>query len=120
MQHFIWVFTVCKRTRLRGGVGPKQCAVARPIHVSNSHTIDWISSNILGDSVRDGQTDGWMDRQTDRRTDGRTDGGDCNIPIGFFLKSVRIIFFSSKRVVHCAHLDKADLLTYLMFSSDNL
>ena len=59
--------------RLRG---QKNCAVAHPIHVSNSHTkFGWISSNGLGrDSVTDGRTDGW------------TDGGDCNIPITFLKK----------------------------------
>ena len=53
------------------GRGQKKCVVARPIHVSNTHTkFGWISSNGLGgDSVTDGQTD----RQTDGRTDGRTD-----------------------------------------------
>ena len=47
------------------GAGPKKCAVARPIHVSNWHTkFGWILSNGLGgDSV--------------------TDGGDCNIPNAF-------------------------------------
>ena len=46
------------------GVGPKKCAVAHPIHVSNSHTkFGWISSNGLGG-----------DRVTDRRADRRTDG----------------------------------------------
>ena len=46
---------------------PKKCAVARPIHVSNSHTkFDWISSNGLdGDSMTDGRTNG----QTDGRMD---------------------------------------------------
>ena len=41
------------------GRGPKKCAVARPIYVSNSHTkFGWISSNGLGgDSVTDGRTD---------------------------------------------------------------
>ena len=54
----------------------KKCAVAHPIHVTNSHTkFGWISSNGLGgDSVTDG------------RTDGRTDGGDCNIPDAFLKK----------------------------------
>ena len=58
------------------GRGQKKCAVAHPIHVSNSHTkFGWISSNGLGgDSVTDG------------RTDGRTDGGDCNIPDAFLKK----------------------------------
>ena len=56
-------------------VGQKKCAVAHPIHVSNSHTkFGWISSNGLGDSVTDG------------RMDGRTDGGDCNIPDAFLKK----------------------------------
>ena len=42
------------------GAGPKKCAVAHPIHVSNTHTkFGWISSNGLGrDSVADGQMDG--------------------------------------------------------------
>ena len=55
------------------GAGPKKCAVAHPIHVSNSHSkFGWISSNGLGgDSV------------TDRQMDRRTDGGDCNIPDAF-------------------------------------
>ena len=37
--------------------GQKKCAVAHPIHVSNSHTkFGWISSNGLGgDSVTDGR-----------------------------------------------------------------
>ena len=41
-------------------MGPKNIAVARPIHVSNSHTKSgWISSNGLGgDCITDGQTDG--------------------------------------------------------------
>ena len=58
----------------------KKCAVAGPIHVSNSHTkFGWISSNGLGgDSVTAGPTDG--------QTDWRTDGGNCNIPIVFFFK----------------------------------
>ena len=52
-------------------VGPKNCAVACPIHVSNSHTkFGWISSHDLGgDIVMDG------------RTDGRS---NCNVPIAFF------------------------------------
>ena len=56
--------------------GKKKSAVARLIHVTNSHTkFGWISSNGLGgDSV----TDGWTDR--------RTDGGDCNIPDAFLKK----------------------------------
>ena len=62
------------------GRGQKKCVVARPIHVSNTHTkFGWISSNGLGeDSVTDGRTDG--------QTDGRTDGGDCNIPNAFLKK----------------------------------
>ena len=49
------------------GRGQKKCAVAHPIHVSNSHTkFGWISSNGLGgDSVTDGRTN----RRTDRRTE---------------------------------------------------
>ena len=41
------------------GAGPKNCAVACPIHVSNSHTkFGWISSNCLGgDRMTDGQMD---------------------------------------------------------------
>ena len=41
------------------GAGPNKCAVAHPIHVSNSHTkFGWISSNGLGgDSVMDGRTE---------------------------------------------------------------
>ena len=59
------------------GRGQKKCAVARLIHVTNSHTkFGWISYNGLGgDSVTDR-----------RRTDGRTDGGDCNIPDAFLKK----------------------------------
>ena len=54
------------------GVGQKKCAVAHPIHVSNSHTkFGWISSNSLGG---------------DRVTDWQTDGGDCNIPDAFLKK----------------------------------
>ena len=62
--------------RAPGGGAKKKCAVAHPIHVSNTHTkFGWISSNGLGgDSVTDG------------RTDGRTDGGDCNIPNAFLKK----------------------------------
>ena len=54
------------------GRGQNKSAVARPIHVSNTHTkFGWISSNGLGgDSV----------------TDRRTDGGDCNIPDAFLKK----------------------------------
>ena len=59
------------------GAGPKKCAVARLIHVTNSHIkFCWISFNGLGgDSVMDGPTDG------------RTDGGDCNIPDSFLKKA---------------------------------
>ena len=58
-------------TRAPGG-GAKKCAVAHPIHVSNTHTkFGWILSNGLGgDSV--------------------TDGCDSNIPDAF-LKRVGII-----------------------------
>ena len=53
-------------------MGPKKCAVACPIHVSNSLTeFGWILSNDLGgDSVRDG----------------RILGGDCNIHDAFSKK----------------------------------
>ena len=53
--------------------GEKKIAVARPIHVSNSHTkFGRISSNGLGgDSI----TDRWT-----------ADGGDYNIPFAFFKK----------------------------------
>ena len=53
------------------GRGQKKCAVAHPIHVSNSQTkFGRISFNGLGgDSVTDGRTD----RRTDRRTDGWTE-----------------------------------------------
>ena len=70
---------------LSGG-GAKKYAVARPIHVSNSHTkFGWISSNGLGgDSVTDGRTDGRTDGQTDGRTDGRTEA--IAISPTFFLK----------------------------------
>ena len=63
----------------RGGA-KKTFDVARPIHVSNSHTkFGLISSNGLGgDSI--------MDRRMDRRTDGQTDGGDYNIPFTFLKK----------------------------------
>ena len=49
------------------GQDQKKCAVARSIHVSNSHTkFGWISSNGLGgDSVTDGRTDGRMLLQLD-------------------------------------------------------
>ena len=62
-------------------MGPKKCAVAHPIHVSNSHAkFVWIESNDLGgDSMTDGQTDG------------QTDGCDCNIPDAFFKKSFWVI-----------------------------
>ena len=42
------------------GLCQKQCAVARPIHVSNSQTkFRWISSNgVGGDSITDGRMDG--------------------------------------------------------------
>ena len=47
----------------------KKFDVARPIHVSNSHTeFGWISSNGLGG---------------DSTTDRRTDGGVYNIPFAF-------------------------------------
>ena len=55
-----------------GGGTKTKSAVARLIHVTNSHTkFGWILSNGLGgDSV----------------TDGRTDGDYCNIPDAFLRK----------------------------------
>ena len=49
------------------GPRPKKCAVACPIHVSNSHTkFGWVSSNGLrGDSVTEGQMDRGMLLQMD-------------------------------------------------------
>ena len=51
--YYIWPFGSSPGPQ---GAGPKKCAVAHPIHVSNSHTkFGWISSNGLGgDSVTDG------------------------------------------------------------------
>ena len=70
------------------GQGQKQFDVARPIHVSNSHTkFGWISSDGLGG---DSMTDRQMDRRTDRRTNGQTngwtDGGKYNNPFAFLKK----------------------------------
>ena len=67
----------------------KKFDVARPIHVSNSHTkFGSISSSGLGDSI--------TNRLTDGQTAGRTDRGDYNIPLAFFKKSVGIIKYSQK------------------------
>ena len=76
----IWPFGPSPRAP--GGGAKKKCAVAHPIHVSNSHIeFGWISSNGLGgDSV----TDGRMDRQTDGRTDG---GRRLQYPRRFFKKA---------------------------------
>ena len=64
-----WYLTFWPRPR---GRGQKNCYVARPIHVSNSHTkFGWISSNGLGGGSI---------------TDGQTDGGDNNIPFAFLKK----------------------------------
>ena len=43
--------------------GAQKCAIAHPIHVSNSHVkFVWIQSNDLGgDSMTDGQTDERME-----------------------------------------------------------
>ena len=70
---FKWYLTFWPLPRAPGpqGAGPKKkFDVARPIHVSNSHTIlGWILSNGLGgDSITDRRTD----RQTDRRTEAIT------------------------------------------------
>ena len=68
-----WYLTIWLCHRAPGGGVKKMFDVARPIHVSNSHTkFDWISSNALGDSI----------------TDRQTDGGDYNIPFGFFKKII--------------------------------
>ena len=71
-----WYFTFWPLPRAPGGRAKKKLYVARPIHVSYSHTkFGWISSNSLGgDSI------------TDRRKDGQTDGGDYNIPFAFLKK----------------------------------
>ena len=78
------IFDLLAPPRAPGGKAKQKCAVAHPIHVSNSHTkFGWILSNGLGgDSVTDGRTEGQADGQTDRRTD----GGDCNIPDAFLKK----------------------------------
>ena len=53
-----------------GGWAKNNCAVARPIHVSNSHNkFGWISTNGLGDSV--------TDRQRRLQSLGRSGYGDC-------------------------------------------
>ena len=67
-----WYLTFWPLPRAPGGGAKKKFDVARPIHVSNSHTkFGWISSNGLGgDSI----TDRW------------TDGGDYNIPFAFLKK----------------------------------
>ena len=75
-----WYLTFWPLLRAPGGGAKKKFDVARPIHVSNSHTkFGWISSNGLGgDSI--------TDRRTDGQTDGRTDGRDYNIPFAFLKK----------------------------------
>ena len=51
------IFDLLAPTRGPRGRGQKKSAVARPIHVSNSHTkFGWISSNGLGGDI--GRTDG--------------------------------------------------------------
>ena len=63
------------------GRGKKKFDVARPIHISNSHTkFGRILSNGLGGDII---TYRWME---DSQTDGRTDGGDYNIPFAFLKK----------------------------------
>ena len=61
-----WYLTFWAPPQGPRGRGQKKFDVARPIHVSNSHTkFGWISSNGLGgDSIRD--------RRTDRRTEAIT------------------------------------------------
>ena len=64
------------------GAGQKNFDVARPIHVSNSHTKGWTSSNGLGgDSITDRRTDGRMDGRTDRWTDRRTEAITISRPL---------------------------------------
>ena len=73
-----WYLTFWPLPRAPGGGTKKKFDVARPIHVSNSHTkFGWISSNGLGgDSI------------TDRQTDGRTDGRRrLQYPLRFFKKA---------------------------------
>ena len=73
---FKWYLTFWPLPKAPGGGAKRKFAVARPIHVSNSHTkLGWILSKGLGgDSIMDGQTE----------------GGDYNIPFAFFKKSVGI------------------------------
>ena len=67
-----WYLTFWPLPRAPGGGAKKKFDVARPIHVSNSHTkFGWISSNGLG---------------VDSITDRQTDGGDYNIPFAFLKK----------------------------------
>ena len=70
-----WYLTFWPLPRAPGGGAKKKFDVARPIHVSNSHTkFGWISSNGLGgDSITDRRTDGRTDRRTDGWTDRRTE-----------------------------------------------
>ena len=54
------IFDILTPPKGSRGRGQKNCAVARPIDVSNSHTkIGWILSNgiIVGDSITDGQAE---------------------------------------------------------------
>ena len=80
------IFDLLAPPRAPGG-GAKKSAVARLIHVTNSHTkFGWILSNGLGgDIVTDGQTDG--------RTDGRR---QLQYPRCFFKKSVGINSYALK------------------------
>ena len=68
------------------GRGQKKCAIARPIHVSNTHTkFGWSSSNGLGgDSVTDRRTNQWTEGRTDGRMDGRR---RLQYPLRFFKKA---------------------------------
>ena len=61
-----WYLTFWHLPRASGGGAKKQFDVARPIHVSNSHTkFRWISSNALGgDSITDRRTDEWTEAIT--------------------------------------------------------
>ena len=69
-----WYLTFWPLPRAPGGGAKIKFDVARPIHVSNSHTkFGWISSNGLGgDSITDRRTGGRTDGRTDRRTEAIT------------------------------------------------
>ena len=84
------------------GVGPKNCAVAHPIHVSNSHTkFGWISSNGLGG-------------------DGITDGCDYNIPVTVLKKhgdNKAYTVYGVKPKIKSVSINTCSFLTKMVFSS---